>query len=445
MAASAHRIIHKLCHDRQNCSVLASDSLFDINSCHGVPKYLEVMYNCINSNPLRNSKRPHIRIPFLNKTSSNIHSKNGPIVNKSNDVRTSSTDTAIYDSRSNQNYPTDNELNRKSIADLDNNKNPFLLGKRVPSSNLDTNNRIDNDQSSFNQINSQNSPNKLFEIKESSKSTLDNSRSNPVNLTNHCPSITKRGVTFDQTQAGKLVSVACPAGASNMVSWYCASGNEDTQRAMWYPKDKPDFSKCSSLWLNSMEERLKEKYPVISKLAQELASVTNIYQDTDSKIIDQNSFLGLETPKRLNSVLSNERQQTLYARDLYRISEITSILVNKLESFIEITTSDKTSQQFNNKQRTKQSSLIREILINLQDTISNILVEQNRESWLEQQPTERTLAISSLMSSLKKNALLFASVRPSVSSNFDRITRNLCKSILKFFLFKRNSIFQKFS
>lgn len=217
-----------------------------------------------------------------------------------------------------------------------------------------------------------------------------------------------------------------------MASWYCAAGGDESQQAMWYPPERPDFSKCSSLWLNSMEERLKDKYPMISKLVQELASVTNIHQDIDNRPGDQNSqnFLGLETPKRQNTLIGHERQQTLYARDLYRISEITSVLVNKLESFIEMTT-DKRGQmqqaQFNEMQRNKQSSLIHEMLNKLQDTVSNLLVEQNRESWLELTATERTLAISSLMSSLKKNALLFASVRPSVSSNFDRITRNLCK------------------
>lgn len=441
---TAHRLIHKLCQDRPSCTVSASESQFDDHSCHGVPKYLEISYLCVNSNPsARNSKRPYLNrsqppVPPANKSNPNALLKNGRLNNVNsgfNDglLRTS-TDAAIYDGRPND----PNELNSRKPAnnDLDNNQNPFLYGKRVqPDSN-----RVDVDQSVFGQVNSNSlNPNSLnspaassnkIEIRESPKpALLDGHRT--ANLTNYCPQTTKRGVNFELTQAGKLVTVNCPAGATNAVSWYCAPPGEDGQRAAWYPPDRPDFSKCSSLWLNSMEERLKDKYPMISKLAQELASVTNIYQDIDTRLADQNSFLGLETPKRLNSVLGNERQQTLYARDLYRISEITNILVNKLETFIEVTTdtSGKQPQQlaFNEMQRTKQSSLIHEMLIKLQDTVSNLLVEQNRESWLELTATERTLAISSLMSSLKKNALLFASVRPSASSNFDRITRNLCK------------------
>lgn len=445
---TAHRLIHKLCQDRPNCTVSASESQFDDHSCHGVPKYLEISYLCVNSNPsARNSKRPYLNRSQppagpVNKSSPNALLKNGRLNNGpamsnggsggfNDGLLRTSTDAAIYDGRPQPSDP--NELNNRKPAnnDLDNNQNPFLYGKRVlPESS----NRADADQSSLGQVNlnSLNSPaasNKI-EIRESAKpALLDAHRT--ANLTNYCPQTAKRGVNFELTQAGKLVTVNCPAGATNAVSWYCAPPGEDGQRAMWYPPDRPDFSKCSSLWLNSMEERLKDKYPMISKLAQELASVTNVYQDIDTRLADQNSFLGLETPKRLNSVLGNERQQTLYARDLYRISEITSVLVNKLETFIEVTTDTSgklpQQQQFNEMQRTKQSSLIHEMLIKLQDTVSNLLVEQNRESWLELTATERTLAISSLMSSLKKNALLFASVRPSVSSNFDRITRNLCK------------------
>lgn len=437
VTSSAHRLIHKLCQDRPNCTVAASESQFDDHSCHGVPKYLEISYLCVNSNPsARNPKRPYPNrsalpsSPVNNKTSPNALLKNGRLNNGSlgsdGPGRSGGTNTAIYDGR--PQASDSNELRKPPNNDLDNNQNPFLYGKRVVP---DSSSR-DADHSSFGQVNSNtlNSQptNNKNEFRESSKSSGQDGHRN---LTNYCPTTVRRGVTFELAQAGKLVTVNCPAGATNQVSWYCAPPVEEGQRAMWYPPERPDFSKCSSLWLNSMEERLKDKYPMISKLAQELASVTNIHLDIDTKLADQNSFLGLETPKRLNSLLGNERQQTLYARDLYRISEITSILVNKLETFIEMTTDTSGKmphqQQFNEMQRTKQSSLIHEMLTKLQDTVSNLLVEQNRESWLELTATERTLAISSLMSSLKKNALLFASVRPSVSSNFDRITRNLCK------------------
>ena len=155
---------------------------------------------------------------------------------------------------------------------------------------------------------------------------------------------------------------------------------------------------------------------MISKLAQELAAVTNLYQD---------SFLNYDFAKQLHSMVNHEKhQQYLYARDLYRISEICSSLINKVEAHVELNSDAAKS----NDQRKKQIVyLVHEMLANLQDTISNLLVEQNRDSWLELQPTERSLTISSLMSSLKKNALLFSSVRPSGPSNFDRITRNICK------------------
>ena len=456
MTKSAHRIIHKLCQDRQNCRVSASDSLFDNHSCHGVPKYLEVSFKCINTNPnVRNQKRPlnprfnsslnvNSQINQLkNNRLNSIAVNNNNLNSNLNDNQIRNVDTAIYDSKvsspSNE-LNNQNELfnNKKSTQisnniHLDNNQNPFLnAGKRVPSSPP----RFDiNDQSSFGQINLTNTINNRFETKElSPKLALDNQlnhRNQPSNLTNYCSATTKRGVYFELTQAGKLISAACPPGSTNQVSWYCAPAIEDGQKAAWYPKDKPDFSKCSSLWLNSMEERLKDKNPMISKLVQELSSVTNIYQDINPQIYNQNSFLGLEAPKQLNSILGNERnQQILYARDLFRISEITASLVNKLESLIESNNNElnnKMQQQFNENQRRNQASLIHEMLIKLEDTISNLLVEQNKESWLELQPTERTLAISSLMSSLKKNALLFASVRPIVSSDFDRISRNLCK------------------
>lgn len=397
----------------------------------------------MNSNSTRNgSKRPHStsnqqRSSSANDTShtsSKIGRLNPSIANGNGNGDARTTDAAIYDSRTPTNFLSDlNELNRKLSANsnhLDNNQNPFLHGgKRVS---------VDggrDDQSSFghvdpnnlNNLNPLNSPSSnKFEIKESPKSALlDNRRLSAVNLTNYCPSIKLKGASFEPAQSGKLVSVPCPAGSTNAVSWYCSPAAEDGQRAMWYPKDRPDFSKCSSLWLNSMEERLKEKYVMISKLAQELATVTNLFQDTDQNLASQNSFLGIETPKKLNTILGNERpQQTLYARDLYRIAEIVASLVNKLETNIE-TNSD--LNKFNENQRKKQSGLIHEMLTRIQDTISNLLDEQNRESWLELQSSERTLAISSLMTSLKRNALLFASVRSIVSSNFDRFTRNLCK------------------
>lgn len=434
IAKLTHRILNKSCDSKQNCTIQASEALFGVNSCPGVPKYLEISYKCVT----RGSKRTYSSYNQHNNLSVNTTSqlsKHGRLnqpsnvnnkLNTNNDnqvIRNNNPDTANHNEKTNGISNNLNELNKKSSQfHLENNQNPFLYGgQRV--SNIDShvnsnNNNFNiinssNNQSSINQV-TLNSPNVYNDFKDpATKSVLD---SRQLNLTNYCPRIKIKGAQFDPTPIGEPAFVSCPAGASNQVSWQCRY-SEDGQRAAWSPKDKPDFSKCSSLWLNSLEENLKEQHPMITKLADKLAIVTN--QDS----------LGNEFQKQFNSMIDNDRhQQYLYARDLYRISEICVALVNKLENFMDLILENKIKV-------TTPESPVYEILVKLQDTISNLLVESNRDSWLELQPSERTLAISSLMSSLKKNALLYTSTRPIKFPNFDRISRHICKYFFFFYAF----------
>jgi len=116
----------------------------------------------------------------------------------------------------------------------------------------------------------------------------------PTPLT-HCSPTFSRNLFWDRTQSGQFVSQSCPIGSKGFAKWLCSN---DTGLPQWIPTSA-DLSDCVSNAIISLEERLNDERESILNLASELAEMTT--------------------------------SSVLFAKDLYRISDIIIQLITRTE------------------------------------------------------------------------------------------------------------------
>lgn len=196
---------------------------------------------------------------------------------------------------------------------------------------------------------------------------------NPNNLDNSfysapvedfCPSVFVRSLFWNWTRKGEVSTQKCPGGATGIVKWQC-NFNSELGIAEWYPM-RPDFSECRSLWLDNLEERLLNDESVI-RIANELALMT------------------LTKP--------------LYSDDLQRISRI---IQQSLEHAVS------TIQNLLAVEVWHRHQVLKELLMYIVDTISNLLGNGQDDAWLDLNIASRKEVASALIKSLENSALLLA-------------------------------------
>ncbi|GFT67574.1 latrophilin Cirl [Trichonephila clavipes] len=94
----------------------------------------------------------------------------------------------------------------------------------------------------------------------------DNRDEDPQN-TLSCFPTEARGLFWNWTRAGHVALHKCPGGGTGRVKWRC-----DAVTVQWVP-ETPDFSDCSSQWVENIKYRIARGDPITS-LAAELAVIT---------------------------------------------------------------------------------------------------------------------------------------------------------------------------
>ena len=181
---------------------------------------------------------------------------------------------------------------------------------------------------------------------------------------NYCQSIFMRSLFWNFTKRGQVSTQKCPGGATGNVRWEC-NFNMVSGRAEWFPI-QPDFSECRSLWLDNLEERLSNEEAVI-RITDELARMT--------------------------------LTKVLYSDDLQRISRLIHM---SLENAMATIQGSPAVEVWHRHQ------VLKELLIFVVETISNLLENAQDDAWLDLSIASRKEVASSLIKSLENSALLLA-------------------------------------
>lgn len=184
---------------------------------------------------------------------------------------------------------------------------------------------------------------------------------------NHCLAGLSRDLFWNYTEVGQKATQACPNGSKGRAVWTCVRQEGVPQ---WIPP-KPDFSDCQSLWMSNLTNRLNKGDAVVG-IAAELESKT--------------------------------RSLVLYGGDVYRATELINQLVLKMEAVVE---------QFPDQRQ--RSQIIKELLISMQDSCSNLLRKNHQDSWLELRPNIRIEAATALIYTLERTSLLLADTKSTAS------------------------------
>ena len=70
----------------------------------------------------------------------------------------------------------------------------------------------------------------------------------------YCPSLFARGLAWNRTSAGQVVTQPCPPGSSGIAQWFCSSGRGSSGSGQWLPA-QPIFAQCQSSWLAQLKRR----------------------------------------------------------------------------------------------------------------------------------------------------------------------------------------------
>lgn len=500
VSKTAFRIMSGACADKPNCTVPATSQLFE-DPCPGTNKYLEAHYKCSRSRRRPGSSRnkspvasnavaangpastfndnpgiglrkqvPASNSPSWNEVDGDYIGSNGlssdsnppafavnPYKENMPDPPTqhhtftnqvdSSSGTKLIDKSAAQPLPLPNPTPTIIVPTsepanklpptptriglrLDNNQNPFLYGQPLESggSSSATSSHYDD----------------IGKPVHPTAAMLPASSGSLSSMTNdHCPPISVRRVHFNWTRVDKMAILPCPVGSNGSVVWLCSSVDN---KPTWLPPGKPDFGECSSLWLSSMERRMREGTSVIN-LASELAAITAQSDEnpTDSWLPTslglEEGFLPAASSSASSSIgssaipLFSSVQTNLYAGDLFRACGILQRLVERMEHALEygLGSTGAQASSISGSAATgpllghRQVEALRELLTKVQDAASNMLHVHLRDTWHELHVQDRGLALQMLQSAIQHNVLLFSRTR-NTPSDFARSQPNLCKS-----------------
>lgn len=204
-----------------------------------------------------------------------------------------------------------------------------------------------------------------LETSTSEPSTVHLSRWSPDNHEDElqtsglsCTPTEARGLFWNWTRAGHVALHRCPAGGMGRVKWRC-----DSLTVQWVP-ESPDFSDCSSQWVDNIKYRMARGDPITS-LAAELAVIT--------------------------------RTKTLLAGDIVHTADILHRLVAEM--------AERTRVMDDPQQRQR---LLLALLESVLEVSSNLLADSQRLPWQDLNRDQQQKSASALLRSQEKSGWLLA-------------------------------------
>ncbi|XP_055935855.1 latrophilin Cirl-like isoform X3 [Argiope bruennichi] len=254
---NSFNVIKDTCGMKNSCSLSASPSLFG-DPCPGTPKYLEAHYQCVpekssvtpststttSTSSSTSTSRPSIIIPVTPNRNARPHHVAPPSAPPS--PSTTPAGVSLGDATS----------EAATVASATTTVTTLLVD--VTTTLAD---------SLLMMLSG------TPETSTSEPSTVHLSRWSPDNreddpqATMSCFPTEARGLFWNWTRAGHVALHRCPGGGTGRVKWRC-----DAVTVQWVP-ESPDFSDCSSQWVENIKYRMSRGDPITS-LAAELAVIT---------------------------------------------------------------------------------------------------------------------------------------------------------------------------
>ncbi|XP_075986920.1 calcium-independent receptor for alpha-latrotoxin isoform X4 [Anticarsia gemmatalis] len=246
----------------------------------------------------------------------------------------------------------------------------------------------------------------------------------------YCPQVTARGLNWNWTLVNSYAVQPCPGGATGLARWKCTltahqyieeerprrrntglpSGENYHDLGLEQPSDRqmqlirrlgseallkadaipewlgptPDLSECRSVWLNSLEARVREGESLLS-ISNDLAQVTS--------------------------------SKTLYGGDMMTTTSIMKKLAQRMSQNV---------QTFPDPRQ--REAIVTDMLLGVIKTGSNLLEESQRSSWADLNVEAQSRAASALLTQLEENAFLLADA-VTKEKTILQIVKNICLSV----------------
>lgn len=154
----------------------------------------------------------------------------------------------------------------------------------------------------------------------------------------------------------------------------------------WYPQAQPDLTGCHSLWLTSIEQRLKQPNLSLINLVNDLTQVTNNKQ--------------------------------LYGGDLLLTMKIIKLIYTKISH---------SQEQIEDPKQREQ--VVYELLNGTLKIFSNLIDKRNFQMWQDLSATDRKYILTELLVHLEENSFLLAELIQRERHIVQKV-QNICKWIL---------------
>lgn len=505
MSTRSLRVLHSRCSMHQNCSILASTSMFG-DPCPNTLKYLEAHYQCVPASTTSTTNRPSP--PWLITSQPTVWRSTVPPVPKS-PVQTQQNErkkpTVITPPTFRPHITLPPEVKLGDIGTKKTTtKQPDSSSEREPSPNPRDEHQIEEEQAKESEEHNQRNdkPAKEEETVAATEETLqwpakdDDSDSTPqvhlpaienrpvdvesgddydrsyttspvpnLGRRSYCPQTSARGLHWNWTLAGTYAVQPCPGGATGLAKWKCirspnqfteierprrrpalpsgenyhdlglenptdrqmqlirrlgseallkgrdddspelmidyrgAGGLSDAQASTINPMNPdyvytdavpewhgatPDLSECRSVWLNSLEARVREGESLLS-ISNDLAQVTS--------------------------------SKTLYGGDMTTTTNIMKKLAQRMSQNV---------QTFPDARQ--REAIVTDMLLGVIKTGSNLLEDSQRASWADLSAEAQNKVASALLTQLEENAFLLADA-VAKEKTILQIVKNICLSV----------------
>ncbi|RWS26963.1 G-protein coupled receptor protein-like protein [Leptotrombidium deliense] len=212
----------------------------------------------------------------------------------------------------------------------------------------------------------------------STQSPLITTSMTMFDATSHCAPTESRNLTWNWTEVGQPAIQTCPSGSRGVARWLCVT---DANNLPVWSSEEADLSDCTSHWVLLLEDTMNKDDLSVTNLAMKLSRMTKI--------------------------------KTLYGGDIYRITDIVSHLVVRMEAILEEFSDYRSRNQF-----------VKDVLDSIQESCNNLFEDFQRNSWLDLPAKQRNEVATHLINALERTSALLSETS-TANSDYNRIMSNI--------------------
>lgn len=259
------RLIADSCNGHRHCLLQATTEFFG-DPCPGTHKYLEVHYQCVSNQPASSSSAA---TSSSSSSSGTLSSSVGTLSQADSNSAVNSLSVQLSGPA-----PVSSVTPPPPPPIIIPTLNPLV--KPQSQQQASSSQRSSVDQVSSSVFDSRDSNRAIFvshpypreidsNANHQSNSASFDAHSNHVDESSqhlrssvtYCPSLFARGLAWNRTAVGQVVTQPCPPGSSGLAQWFCsaATSTSGQSSAQWVPS-QPIFAQCQSSWLAQLKLRV---------------------------------------------------------------------------------------------------------------------------------------------------------------------------------------------